>query len=216
MSFTIEKFEDIEVIKASVTHFHRPVFFVYAFSFGSVLIDTGFDRSKAQVLPGSIPSRQGDIEVIHAPGHSHDHKVFYVKDRGWLFSGDVFLSEHLKYVRDDEDMPITIATLQDLLKLDFEVMFDALVGPVVHGRMAIRNKLDFLMEKMAVRKVPPRQGAGHTGYNEAGVRQGRLPHGGQQRPFLKAQLHEIAARHDEISRIDLTGHSAWSIPVGTD
>ena len=105
------------------------------------------EPSEAQVLGGTLQTGRFTFAVLHAPGHSHDHKVFFLKERGWLFSGDVFLSERLKYMRDDENPNITIETLRGLLKLDFDVMFDALRGPVKKGKAAMKNKLEFLEEK---------------------------------------------------------------------
>ncbi len=105
------------------------------------------EPSEAQVLGSTVQTSHFTFEVLHAPGHSHDHKVFFLKKRGWLFSGDVFLSEHLKYMRDDENPNITIKTLRNLLKLDFDVMFDALRGPIKNGKSAMKTKLEFLEEK---------------------------------------------------------------------
>lgn len=107
------------------------------------------DPSDARVLGRRVGTGRFDIEVIHAPGHSHDHKVFYLRERGWLFSGDVFLAEQVKYMRDDEDATVTIDTLKRLLDLDFDVLFDALRGPVHHAKEALNNKLAFLEEKQA-------------------------------------------------------------------
>lgn len=105
------------------------------------------EPSEADPLGKILQTDHFTFEVIHAPGHSHDHKVFYLKERGWLFSGDVFLSERLKYMRDDESPNVMIETLRNLLKLDFDVMFDALRGPIKNGKKAMRNKLEFLEEK---------------------------------------------------------------------
>ncbi|MGC8900876.1 MAG: MBL fold metallo-hydrolase [bacterium] len=105
------------------------------------------EPSKALALSSTVQTDNFTFQVIHAPGHSHDHKVFYLQKRGWLFTGDVFLSEHLKYMRDDEDANIMIETLRNLLKLDFDTMFDALRGPIKNGKNAMRNKLEFLEEK---------------------------------------------------------------------
>lgn len=107
------------------------------------------EQSNAGVLGSNVKTAHFDIEVIHSPGHSHDHKVFYVKKRGWLFSGDVFLAEKVKYMRDDEDANITIDTLKRLLELDFDVMFDALRGPIKDAKAALKNKVEFFEEKHA-------------------------------------------------------------------
>ncbi len=105
------------------------------------------EPSQAQVLGSTLQTDHFIFEVLDAPGHSHDHKVFFLKNRGWLFSGDVFLSDHLKYMRDDENPIVTIETLRSLLKLDFDVMFDALRGPIKNGKTAMKTKLEFLEEK---------------------------------------------------------------------
>ena len=105
------------------------------------------EPSEANTLSKTIQTAHFTFDVIHAPGHSHDHKVFYLKERGWLFLGDVFLSERLKYMRDDESPNVMIETLHNLLKLDFDIIFDALRGPIKNGKIAIKNKLEFLEEK---------------------------------------------------------------------
>ncbi len=229
MFFKVERFGDVDVIKASRTLLGKPVFFVHAFCLDNLLIDTCFysarasmrqfmkdyrvtrvvvthhhedhigtngeanglgivplvpaegidlirhpqalqlyrrllwgspGPSDADVLRDSVGTGRFDAEVVHAPGHSHDHKVFYVRERGWLFTGDVFLAEKLKYMRDDEDANVMMDTLGRLLKLDFDVLFDALRGPVKDAKRAMRNKLEFLEEKRAM--VQSLQGKGQS------------------------------------------------------
>lgn len=106
--------------------------------------------SRADVLGNNVITDHFNFEVIHAPGHSHDHKVFYVRERGLLFTGDVFLAEKIKYMRDDEDAVVTMETLRTLLKLDFEVMFDALRGPIENAKPALKRKLEFLETRQAM------------------------------------------------------------------
>ncbi len=118
------------------------------------------EPSEAGLLPDKVRTRRFNLDVIPTPGHSHDHTVFYEKSRGWLFSGDVFLAEKLKYMRDDEDANITIETLRKLLGLDFDVMFDALRGPVHDAKTAIKNKLTFLEEKKALVQSLHKKGLG--------------------------------------------------------
>lgn len=110
------------------------------------------EPSRAEILSNKVESKHFTLQVIHAPGHSYDHKVFYEKMRGWLFSGDVFLAEQVKYMRDDEDANKTIETIRKLLNLDFDLMFDALRGPVKNAKTAMKNKLEFLEEKQAQAK----------------------------------------------------------------
>jgi hydroxyacylglutathione hydrolase len=41
----------------------------------------------------SIPLGKLRLEVIHLPGHTPGHVGFFLKDRGWLFSGDVLFAD---------------------------------------------------------------------------------------------------------------------------
>ncbi|MEM1182771.1 MAG: MBL fold metallo-hydrolase, partial [Acidobacteriota bacterium] len=58
--------------------------------------------------------RLGDYEaqVLPAPGHAVDQRVFYVAEQGWLFSGDVFIHERVKVFRRDEEFAATVGTLE--------------------------------------------------------------------------------------------------------
>jgi glyoxylase-like metal-dependent hydrolase (beta-lactamase superfamily II) len=50
--------------------------------------------------------------VIPTPGHSEDHICLFEPNEGWLFSGDLFISERVKYMREDEN----VYSLLDSLK----------------------------------------------------------------------------------------------------
>src|SRR2546426_4852653 len=44
------------------------------------------------------------FQVIHTPGHATDHVALFEPERGWLFSGDLYLAPRLRYLRADEDV----------------------------------------------------------------------------------------------------------------
>ncbi|MBI5552061.1 MAG: MBL fold metallo-hydrolase [Desulfobacterales bacterium] len=81
---------------------------------------------------------------IHTPGHSQDHTVYLEENRGYLFSGDLFLGERIKFFRADETMGDQLASLKSVLRLDFDVLFCAHRPLMQNGKQALRNKLDFL------------------------------------------------------------------------
>ncbi len=81
---------------------------------------------------------------IHMPGHSKDHTVYLEENRGYLFSGDLFLGERIKFFRADEDLGDQLASLKKAVTLDFDVLFCAHRPLMAGGRQALRNKLDFL------------------------------------------------------------------------
>ena len=85
-----------------------------------------------------------DAHVIPTPGHCDDQVAFHVPSEGWLFSGDAFLHERVRAFRRDEDFAATIATLQRLGALDFDVLFCAHRPRLTRGREAIRAKLEWL------------------------------------------------------------------------
>jgi glyoxylase-like metal-dependent hydrolase (beta-lactamase superfamily II) len=84
-------------------------------------------------------------EVIAAPGHCADQVVFFVRQEGWLFAGDIFLSERVKVFRRDEDFAATVDTLRGLLQLDFDALLCAHKPHFTHGRRALAAKLDWLL-----------------------------------------------------------------------
>jgi glyoxylase-like metal-dependent hydrolase (beta-lactamase superfamily II) len=84
--------------------------------------------------------------VIPAPGHCADQVVFHVPEEGWLFAGDVFLSERVRVFRRDEDFAATLLTLRRLLALDFDVLLCAHKPRFRDGKRALRAKLEWLLE----------------------------------------------------------------------
>ncbi len=75
------------------------------------------------ILPNRIETNRFIFTPIHTPGHSLDHTVYYEPNQGWLFSGDLFLSQKIKYWRKDEDLSATINSLDLVLQLDFQSLF---------------------------------------------------------------------------------------------
>ena len=86
------------------------------------------------------------FEVIHTPGHADDHVALFEPDRGWLFTGDLYLAPRLKVLRDDEDVHAMIASLRRLVALAPAVVFCQHRGAVDDGAELLRRKLEFLVE----------------------------------------------------------------------
>ncbi len=97
-----------------------------------------------QPLPDIIESDTIVLQPIHTPGHSKDHVVFYEEKKGWLFSGDLFLAERIKYFRSDERMKDQIDSLKKINTLDFQSLFCAHNPKPIEGKKWISNKLQFL------------------------------------------------------------------------
>jgi glyoxylase-like metal-dependent hydrolase (beta-lactamase superfamily II) len=57
---------------------------------------------KVTPLDRVIETDRFTFTPVYTPGHSKDHTVFLEKQRGWLFSGDLYLNNRIKFFRSDE------------------------------------------------------------------------------------------------------------------
>jgi glyoxylase-like metal-dependent hydrolase (beta-lactamase superfamily II) len=95
-------------------------------------------------LPHTVETDRYAFTPVHTPGHSKDHTVFLEKKRGWLFSGDLYLGERIKFFRSDEHFCNQVDSLKKVLALDFDSLFCAHNPCLKNGKQKIRNKLQFL------------------------------------------------------------------------
>ncbi|HET9317861.1 MAG TPA: MBL fold metallo-hydrolase [Vicinamibacteria bacterium] len=99
---------------------------------------------QARPLPPVVDTGGVRLEVVETPGHSPDHVCFYDRSRGWLFTGDLFLGERQRYLREDEDLEQIIGSLRAATALPLERVFCAHRGPLRDGPAALRRRLDNL------------------------------------------------------------------------
>ena len=92
----------------------------------------------------NIETDMGTMIPVHTPGHSKDHTVYFIKDAGVLFSGDLYLADKIKFFRSDEDLGIQITSLKKVLELDFQTLLCAHHPKINHGKKHIKSKLGFL------------------------------------------------------------------------
>lgn len=108
--------------------------------FGSVAPFAG-----AQLFGQKIESEHLSLIPLLTPGHSPDHYAFLEKNKGWLFSGDLYIGK-LKYMRQDEDIYQMIHSLRRILKEDFEELFCAHNPRFKNGKKHMQEKADYLEE----------------------------------------------------------------------
>ena len=73
---------------------------------GQALLQQGFEqqayrrlawgrrpRLEAGALGPGLRTRELRFDVLETPGHSPDHVCLWEPERGWLFTGDLFLAE---------------------------------------------------------------------------------------------------------------------------
>ena len=102
-----------------------------------------------------LPSETRDVDseirtpkfrflIIPTPGHADDHICLYEPNEGWLFSGDLFISEKVRYSREEEDVYSILDSLKRVAALQPKKMFCSFGGVIDRPKDAIHQKIDFL------------------------------------------------------------------------
>ena len=73
---------------------------------------------------------------------------FLEPERGWLFSGDLYISGRTRYLRADESVADTIDSLRRFLEVDFGTLFCSHRGPIADGKEAREfDGQEYVMER---------------------------------------------------------------------
>lgn len=83
---------------------------------------------------------------INAQGHSEDMTCYLEKTRGWIFTGDLYISSKITHSRDEENPYLEIESLKRVLEYDFETVFCSHRGVIEDGKKALNKKLSYLTE----------------------------------------------------------------------
>lgn len=152
---------------------------------------------EALPLGSEVRSRRLRFEVVHTPGHSPDHVCLFQPENGWLFTGDLFLGERVRYLRADEDLEALVGSIDALLTRPVRELFCAHRGPVAEGAAALARKAQGLrrlgaeVRQLRRRGLSERQIARRTLQGEGAVRWLSLGH------FSARNLVRAAARLPE-------------------
>ncbi len=124
---------------------------------GVALVRDGFEQQLYRRITWGRPARvelapleaefggqRERFEVHLTPGHSPDHVCLFVPARGYLFTGDLFLAERLRFLRSDEDLVGLITSLERMAALPAGRVFCAHRGLVKGGTGALRRKAEHL------------------------------------------------------------------------
>jgi len=92
----------------------------------------------------TIKTALGNMVPVHTPGHSKDHTIYLLEEKGILFSGDLYLGDKIKFFRVDEDIGAQIASLKKVAALDFKTLLCSHHPKLENGKQHIKRKLGFL------------------------------------------------------------------------
>ncbi|PNU19611.1 MBL fold metallo-hydrolase [Geothermobacter hydrogeniphilus] len=102
-------------------------------------------RLIAEPVPDLVELEGGyRLQVIGTPGHADDMVCYLEAEHGWLFSGDLFVGDRTRFLRQDEGLGELLQSLRKILTCDFQTLFCAHRGVVKDGKRAISAKLQHL------------------------------------------------------------------------
>jgi glyoxylase-like metal-dependent hydrolase (beta-lactamase superfamily II) len=99
-----------------------------------------------QAVGTNISTAKYSFQVLHLPGHSHDHIGLYEPKQGWLFSGDLFLSVKVRVLRLDEDIYASMASLRRAIALPLQRLFCGSAKVLDNPGEILQQKLAFYEE----------------------------------------------------------------------
>ncbi len=105
--------------------------------------------SQVNAISTSFSLKKHHFEVIHTPGHAPGHICLYEPKKKWLFSGDLFLSTHMIYLRQHEEFQTQIRSLERINQLDIDEIFCGFRGHVSEGNRKIQKKIESMKELQA-------------------------------------------------------------------
>ena len=109
--------------------------------------------SETGQVDSEIQTQRFRFLVIPTPGHTDDHICLYEPNEGWLFSGDLFISEQMKYMGRDEDIYSILNSLNKVVALRPKKMFCSFSGFIDRPEEALHRKIEHLENlKNEVRK----------------------------------------------------------------
>jgi glyoxylase-like metal-dependent hydrolase (beta-lactamase superfamily II) len=90
----------------------------------------------------STPSHR--FQVLHTPGHARDHLCLYEPERGWLFTGDLYVGGRDRALRAGYDIWQILESLQRVSALKIGVLFPGAARVRADPKRALCDKIEHL------------------------------------------------------------------------
>lgn len=97
-------------------------------------------------LGDSINTAHYTLDVVHTSGHSQDHVVFFLREKGWLFTGDEFLTERPNSARKNEDNRLILKALKRMLALEPSLLITSSGKMHDNASDVLRRTISYLEE----------------------------------------------------------------------
>ena len=100
--------------------------------------------AELETCENEISSENHTLNIVPIPGHAPDMVCLHLKEKGWLFSADLWVSEYIRYFMRTESMAQQINSIRKVLELEFDVLFCSHNPQFKNGHQKLQNKLQFL------------------------------------------------------------------------
>lgn len=84
------------------------------------------------------------LQTIYTPGHSPDHMCLYEPDRGYIFSGDLFVGGRDRALRPEYDIWQIIASLKKISRLPVKILFPGSARVRENPEETLQKKIRYL------------------------------------------------------------------------
>ena len=113
----------------------------------------------ARPLPERLELDGARLVPLQTPGHSHDHVAYWMPDRDWLLSGDLYVAPRVVYLRQVENAWLHLDSLRRVRALAPARLLCAHAGPVEDGAAALEGRIGHWERLAAAARELHRDGA---------------------------------------------------------
>jgi hydroxyacylglutathione hydrolase len=126
------------------------------------------EPTKVYPSPDKIDTDHFHFGIVETPGHSVGHIAVVEPEKGWCFTGDLFVTEKPKAFRPAEDISEIIKSMRKLVELptDRLILFTGIGRIVQDGRVALQSCADYLEDLSQKVKNLARKGLSVTAIRE--------------------------------------------------
>ena len=157
------------------------------------------EPTEVDCLPEKIETDNFHFDVVETPGHCKGHVALVESEKGWCFSGDLFISERPKVIRPEEDITEIVKSMKKLIALETDkvILFTSMGNVVQDGRKALRSCIEYFqdlsqrakqLEKKALSVVAIRDEIFGRESSLAGPTDGQFSSENLIRALLRAQI----------------------------
>lgn len=98
---------------------------------------------QVKVLDNTVDTGHCSFQAVHTSGHSRDHVVFFLRERGWLFTGDEFITENPSCSRKNEDNERILEALEKMLDLRPDLLITSAGTIYQNGSAVLRRTIAY-------------------------------------------------------------------------